>query len=143
MSSIIIDTCVLTHYQNPMDPNYKKLFSWVNDKGVLYVTQKLLNEYYGTGNQGIAVLLAELVKDADNIRLVKVKKNVIEGFTQDKRYNYTANIEDQYHAKLTFVSPRKKLISRDNKLINDVNGFSKVDKIQPEAIKVPDPDFYE
>ncbi|MGB2519093.1 hypothetical protein [Shewanella algae] len=143
MTSIVIDTCVLRLYDAPLDPNYTNLFRWVQSAGTLYVSQKLVNEYIGTGNRNIQILLSALVKHADNIRLVKLKKSDIESFDEDKRYNYTCNKEDVYHAKLVFLSPRKKLVSQDRKILADVNGFKKVNGIQPAAEIRPQPAFYE
>lgn len=142
MSSVVIDTCVLRLYNNPLDPVYAELFDWLNDTGVLYVNNKLLNEYVGTGNRNIDVLLMKLVKDGKNKRLVKIGKDKIESFLLDKHYNYTCNKEDQYHSKMVFLSPRKKLISQDKKIVNDVNNFKKVDGIQPEAVSHPVKEFY-
>lgn len=143
MTSIVIDTCVLRLYDAPLDPNYQQLFQWINTKGTLYVSQKLVNEYIGTGNRNIQILLHSLVKNTDNIRLVNVKKVEIESFSGDKGYRYTCNKEDIYHSKLVFLSPRKKLISQDKKILADVNGFKKVDGIKPEAKSKPKPVFYE
>lgn len=142
MNSLVIDTCVLRLYDTPADPNYKKLFKWLTESGKLCVTQKLLNEYYGTGNRNIQILLAEFNRDAKNPRLIKYNKSQIESFNDDKNYNYTCNIEDRYHAKLVFLSPRKKIITQDNKLANDINGFRKVDKVKPLATNRPDISFY-
>ncbi|RXP98421.1 hypothetical protein EGL68_00560 [Vibrio parahaemolyticus] len=126
-----------------MDPKYIALFKWLKVTGKLCISQKLLNEYTGTGNRNITILLSELIKNSENVRLIKYSNAQLKEFNIDRRYKYTANREDREHAKLVFLSPRKKLISRDNKLIADVNGFKKVDGIQPEAQKIPDPTFYE
>lgn len=142
MSSIVIDTCVLRLYDAPLDPIYTKLFRWVEKDGTLYVSKKLLNEYIGTGNLKIQILLGELVKHTEKKRLVQLSKAQIEAFTGDKRYKYTCNSEDIYHSKLVFLSPRKKLISQDKGILSNVNGFNKVDGIQPAAVKHPTPEFY-
>lgn len=143
MSSLVIDTCVLRLYDAPADPVYKDLFKWLTETGKLCVTQKLLNEYYGTGNRNIEILLAEFNRNSEDIRLIKFNKNQIEGFADDKNYNYSCNIEDRYHAKLVFLSPRKKMVTQDNKLTNDINGFKKIDKIKPIALSHPEKSFYQ
>lgn len=141
-------------YSAPLDPKYLVLFKWLTAKGELYVSQKLINEYVGTGNRNITVLLAQMLRNStmnSNLQngspkimpsMVKVSKKSIEGFTDDRRFNYTCNIEDQYHSKLVFLSPRKKLISQDKKVVSDVNGFKKVSGIKPEAQIKPDQAFY-
>lgn len=141
-NSLVVDTCVLRLYDAPADPVYKDLFKWLMEKGKLCVTQKLLNEYLGTGNKNIEVLLAEYVRNSENPRLIRFTKNQIDGFKDDRNYNYTCNIEDRYHAKLVFLSPRKKLVTQDNKLANDINKFKKVDRIQPVAVSHPTMNFY-
>lgn len=143
MSSIVIDTCVIRLYDAPLDPNYIKLFRWVQNDGTLYITKKLLIEYIGTGNRNIQILLNHLTKHEEQSRLITLKSSQINAFNEDKNYNYTCNLEDIYHSKLVFLSPRKKLISQDKKIIADVNGFKKVDGIKPSAMIRPEPDFYE
>lgn len=148
MSSIVIDTCVMRLYNAPLDPKYMELFKWLTTSGELYITQKLINEYLGTQNRNVNILLTQLLRNSEESsasiypRAVKISKKNIDSFTDDKRYNYTCNKEDVYHAKLVFLSPRKKLISQDKKIVNDVNGFKKVDGIKPAAEIKPDPIFY-
>ncbi|QWL65229.1 hypothetical protein [Aeromonas jandaei] len=148
MSSIVIDTCVMRLYNAPLDPKYMELFKWLTTSGELYVTQKLINEYLGTQNRNVSILLTQLLKNSEESskktypRAVKLSKKDIESFSDDKRYNYTCNKEDVYHAKLVFLSPRKKLISQDKKIVSDVNNFKKVDGIKPEAEIKPEPIFY-
>lgn len=142
MSSLVIDTCVLRLYDSPGDPRYKDLFEWITTKGELYITQKLLNEYIGTGNKNIQILLAHLNRNGNNLRLIKVKKEKIESFVEDRKFDYTCNTEDQYHAKLVFISPRKKIVTQDNALTRDINNFKKVNGIQPIAKSHPLKDFY-
>lgn len=141
--SIVIDTCVMRLYDAPADPKFKELFLWLQKSGSLVVSQKLIIEYIGTQNRNITILLNKFNLDANNKRIIKLEKEAIESFNEDRIFNYTCNIEDHYHARLVFLSPRKKLISQDNKIINDVNKFKKVDGIKPVATKNPTPDFYE
>ena len=142
MTSIVVDTCVMRLYDNPFDPRLKDFFSWVLESGSLCISQKLLNEYIGTGNKNITILLAELQKKEG--RIFKVTNSDINNFSLDKKYNYTCNYEDTLHAKLVFLSPRKKMVSQDHKIIKDINGFKKVDKIKPQAVlSPPGKSFYE
>lgn len=146
-NSIVIDTCVMRLYDTPADPIYKELFLWLNNHGELYVSKKLVQEYLGTGNRHLSILFSELTRNADlkskkHPKLTLIKKNVIDGFKKDKSFTYTCNIEDVFHAKLVFISPRKKIVSQDKKLIHDINKFNKVDGIKPCAEAKPQPDFY-
>jgi hypothetical protein len=142
MSSVIVDNNVMAGYDNPLDKNYVGLYRWIATTGCLVVSQFLLNEYFETGNRNIAILIADLDRHENAHRIIRIKKNAINGFTMDRHYNYTCNGRDIPHARLCFLSPRKKIISRDNALVVDVNGFRKVDKIKPSAVEFPLVDFY-
>lgn len=142
MTSIVIDTCVLRLYDSPADPIYKDLFYWIKSEGKLCISKKLVQEYVATGNRNITLLLTELSKNSDNMRLKWVENSEIKSFKEDKTYRYTCNIEDINHARLVFLSERKKMISQDKKLIDDINGFKKISGIKPEAAKHPTKDFY-
>lgn len=110
---------------------------------MLCISQKLLSEYVGTGNRNIQILLGRLVRDSDRNRLINVAPEAIKEFKGDKNFKYTCNKEDVYHSRLVFLSPRKKLISQDKKIVHDINRFKKVDGIKPEAREKPERDFYQ
>lgn len=133
MNDIVIDTNVLCKYDAPLDPKLMKLFSWVKDFGHLACSDYLMKEYIGTGNRNIIILLSLLNKHAENSRLHTIEKHKIDQFKKDRMYKYQCNIEDVKHARLTFLSKRKKMITLDAKLKKDINLFNKIDKIQPEA----------
>jgi len=142
MSSIIIDTNIMTLYDAPIDPSYSKLFKWLEKEGTLCISDFLSMEYMGTGNRNIVLLLARLSKNADKNRLIKIQKEVIKSFKDDKRFKYTSNRKDWNHARLTFLSPRKKMITQDVKLTNDINKFKKIQGIKPTAIDKPIETYY-
>ena len=142
MSSIVIDTNIMSLYDAPIEPSYAELFRWLEKTGVLYVSQHLLTEYGRTGNQNIMILLAQLGKHAGNNRIIKISKDDIKMFKDDKRTKYTCNKEDINHARLTFLSPRKKMITEDGKLTKDINRFKKVSGIKPSAVEKPDASYY-
>ena len=150
-NSIVIDTNIMRHYAAPLDPVYLELFQWLIRKGQLIVSQKLISEYVGTGNRELVIFVESLsrhsAKEGEKIECLpirKISKKVIESFArQDRHYKYTCNIEDIHHARLVFVSPRKKMICGDNKLMKDINRFPKVGGIKPRSERRPDPSFYE
>jgi hypothetical protein len=47
------------------------------------------------------------------------------------------------HARLVFLSTRKLLVSKDNRLVADVNAFRKISGVKPRATVVPTESFYE
>lgn len=139
-NDIVIDTQVMRLYDTPSDPKYKFLFTWLaNGCGKLAVSHKLLNEYYGTTNILVGVLINKLVSEG---RLLKVSNNQLKNFNLDKHYKYTCNAKDVDHARLVFLSNRKKLITHDKPLAKDVNGFRKINKIKPTALKNPPQNYY-
>jgi len=142
MSSLVVDTCVIRLYDLPLDPAYAELFKWIDEEGILYVNKKLVGEYISTGNRQVSILLQKLTKDSKKKRLIDIKKSEIERFDLDRNFRYTCNFEDQYHSKTVFLSPNKKLITQDKKLLGDVNRFKKVAGKKPEAVIRPKKDFY-
>lgn len=139
MSDIVIDTQIMRLYDAPGDPKYKALFLWVATSGTLRISQKLLTEYFGTGNRLLGPLIDKLLREG---RLQKTSTDSLKKFSLDKGFKYSCNNKDIWHAKLVFISHRKKLVSHDNNLRRDVNKFRKIDGIKPLAVKTPPPDFY-
>jgi hypothetical protein len=139
-NDIVIDAQVIRLYDAPSDPKYKDLFTWIaKGCGKLAVSQKLLVEYYRTQNHLVGVLINQLIAEG---RLHKVGAMPLKQFKHDKHYGYTCNQEDIHHARLVFTSNRKKLVTHDQALCNDVNGFKKIDGVKPMAVKQPTQDFY-
>lgn len=137
---IVIDTNIIKLYESPDDPQIRALFLWVRDKGRLAISPKLLAEYVGIGNRNLAGLIGKLAKEG---RLVHINTKALKGFNADKNYNYVCNKKDIWHARLVFLSIRKLLVAGDNKLIQAVNDFPKVNGIKPQATKRPTSVFYE
>lgn len=142
MSSIVIDTNVMTLYDAPIEPTYAELFKWLLSTGSLCISHHLLIEYMRSGNRNITILLAELKKHAENNRLIEVPKTDIKNFKDDKKFKYSCNHEDINHARLTFLSPRKKIITEDTKLKDDINKFKQISGIKPVAAAKPASSFY-
>ncbi len=138
---VVIDTQVMRLYNTPSDPRYKELFAWVvKGCGKLAVSQKLLVEYGGTQNMLIGVLLHQLQAEG---RLIRVRNHQLNQIGIDKHYRYTCNSKDIDHARLVFLSNRKKLITHDQALADDVNGFKKVNGVKPSAVKQPSQIYYQ
>jgi hypothetical protein len=137
---IVIDTNVMRLYDKPADKTFVDLFAWLGEKGTLTVSQKLINEYEGTGNRLLAGLIDRLTKSS---RYNRINNSALKAFNEDRHYNYTCNGQDRWHARLVFLSIRKRLVSIDNRLVNDVNDFRRVSGIKPRATRSPPKNFYE
>ena len=131
---LVIDANVMRLYSEPKDLTIKKLFIWLYNDGSLAISHAMLNEYNRHGNKLIFGLIQHLTK---NGRITSVTNDKIKNFTADKKIKYTCNPEDIEHAKLVFLSIRKKLISFDDKLVNDINSAPKISKIKPSASNRP------
>lgn len=131
---IVIDANVMRLYSEPKDLSIKELFTWLFYEGKLALSQGILNEYNRHGNQLLFGLIQHLIKSN---RINSITNTQLKDFNLDKNYRYTCNKEDRHHAKLVFLSHRKKMISFDGKLVNDINNFPKVSKIQPSAMNRP------
>lgn len=136
---IVVDSCVMRLYDAPGDPNYKIFFAWLHGKGTLCISHPMLNEYNRHGNQLIPALLNYLTTQN---RLTRIPNKTLNAFSADKNYAYLCNALDIPHARLTFVSKRKKLVSFDEKLRKSVSKFKKVDGIKPSATALPDAAFF-
>ena len=139
LKDVVVDTNVIRLYETPDDPIIKAFFLWIRDHGTLTVSKKLLVEYFGIGNRDLAGLINRLSVVG---RLKQIDASYLRAFSDDRHYTYTCNYKDRWHARLVFLSVRKLLVAGDKNLINDVNGFRKVDGIKPQATKSPKPDFY-
>lgn len=132
---IVLDSCVMRLYNTPADPLMKQLFKWLYTEGTLYISLPLVHEYNRHGNPLVASLLTHL--GAQN-RLTKVAKKSITDYDGDRKFKYLCNQEDIAHARLTFISPRKKLVSFDDALRGDVNRYRSINGVKPKAVKQPD-----
>jgi len=131
-NDIVIDTNVMGLYDSPKDENIKRLFRWLRSDGILTMSKRLLTEYGRSGNQKIFVLINELQRKG---RYNLISNSEIDSFTEDKHFNYKSNYKDRAHARLVFLSIRKKLIALDSPLVDDVNSFKKINGIKPCACK--------
>lgn len=144
MTSIVVDNNIMSRYDAPIDPLYIDFFRWIHEEGVLVVSDYLLREYRESNNQNLIVLLAFLDRNSGTERIIRIAKDEIDGYSEDRHFSYRCGGRDIPHARLTFLSPRKKLLSLDNNLVSDVNSFRKVGRprIKPAANSVLDPAFY-
>jgi hypothetical protein len=131
---IVIDNNIMSLYDSPKDENIKMLFRWLREEGTLTASKNLIKEYRQSGNQKLVILINELNRKG---RYLLITKSEIDSFKIDRHFNYTCNYKDREHAKLVFLSIRKRLIANDNKLVHDVNSFKKVNGIKPCACKNP------
>lgn len=131
---IVLDTNVMRLYDKPKDPKFVKLFTWIHEKGVLTVSQKLIVEYGGTSNHLIMILISKLIREK---RLNMIGKLQLSAFKADRHFNYTCNPKDIVIAHTVFLSDRKRCIAFDKNFRSDINKSKKVDSIQPCACRDP------
>lgn len=136
---IIVDSCIMCLYDKPKEQCLLELFCWIRSEGTLRVGKGLLREYGGTNNKLVFALLDELHRGG---RLKPINKDDVNNFKEDNHFKYTCNKKDREHARVVFLSCRKKLVSLDKKLVNDINRFKKVNSIKPSACSYPDNSFY-
>lgn len=139
MTDMVIDSCVMRLYDQPKDARIRDLFVWLHGEGTLCVSRYLLSEYQRQGNTLVAALIDRLTRRG---RFSCIGNAEINSYKRDRHYNYCCNGADRRHARVVFLSARKRLVSFDEKLRQDVNGFSKCDGIKPIAVAHPAPAFY-
>ena len=141
MKDIFIDTNIAKNFQNPLDPEYKKLLSWLLREGIWVVSQKLLVEY-GRTNQNIAVLTNKLLIDG-RLRIIPSTEHKQFTFTKREEKDLCCNNEDRWHLRTVLLSHRKIAIAIDENFRKDINGFRKIDGVQPQAVARPEQIDYE
>ncbi len=133
---IFIDTNIAKNFNNPLDPEYRKLLKWLKDEGFWVMNQKLLIEY-GRTNQNVIVLVNELQRKG---RLVSFSKTDLAAIRFSKSYEkqLRSNSEDWHHLKTIWLSDRKIAIIIDEGLRYDVNCSPKQNGITPWAVSRPE-----
>lgn len=131
---MVVDANVMRLYDKPDDPIFVRLFTWIYNRGVLTVNQKLIMEYGRTNKPQIMTLLNKLNRDG---RLNSISKLQLSAFTADRHFNYTCDSKDIEHARTVFLSHRKRCIAFDKKLRDVINRFKKVGGIKPCACRYP------
>ena len=136
---IVIDTNVMRLYASAKDKTFKVFFRWLRFEGTLTMSRKLLTEY-GRSNQNILILVNELQRKG---RYNLISNDDLQSYDGDRHFNYTCNYKDKLHARLVFLSKRKRLISFDIRLSNDVNSYKRIEGIKPCACNNPRECCYE
>jgi len=138
-SDIVVDADFMVLLNRPPDPAHAAFFRWLSDRAVLALSQKLLGEYMGSGSDLVARLIDRLVSSG---RVNRISSDSLKDFKADRHYKYTCNGKDRWHARLVFLSDRKKLLTGDAKLASDVSQFRTIDGVKPQASSFPSPQFY-
>jgi hypothetical protein len=132
-NDLVVDNDVMSRYGSAAARPYRNLFAWLDCCGSLCCCQHLLNEYNRQGSPLVWGLIQKLIREG---RYSKIKKTTLEAFAAfDGAYAYTCNGEDISVARTVFRSFRKVLVSMDQRLRNDVNGFSRINGIRPQAFE--------
>ena len=154
---IFIDNNIAKNFNNPLDPEYKKLIRWLmaykensSKNAYLMVSHKLILEYTGTASLSASgtSIIAIIQKMTREGRLVKIKDKQIKEF---QRIHFTKQIErklknirikkDRDHIPVVLLSERKYALSLDDKFINDLRnfpGFVVIAEKRPQDIRYDD-----
>lgn len=140
-SDLFVDTNVAKNFKNPLDPEYKKLLSWLRSRGCWVVSKKLLVEY-GRSNQNIVVLTDILQRQG---RLKVIENEAHNKFISTKltEKRLTCNAEDGWRLKTILLSHRKIAVIIDVALRNDVNNHPIFNGVKPQAVARPEEIDYE
>ncbi len=140
MKDIFIDTNIVKNFNNPLDPEYKKLITWLQhtkgptipkeEQAHLVISQKLLNEYNrscGTqlGATNILILIALLQREG---RLNNINQKLVDDFRQR---HFTARIESKLQCNnedrklipVVLLSHRKMALTLDQNFSKDLFAF--------------------
>ncbi len=134
---IFIDNNVAKNFTNPMDPEYKKLISWLlnnhedeSQKAYLAVSQKLISEYNASnrgayGDTNIAVMIGTLQKQG---RLNPISNREIKDFQRNyfsKKIlrRLRCNESDRDHIPVVLLSDRKFAVTIDDDFLYDLTHF--------------------
>ena len=141
MKDIFIDNNIAKNFSNPLDPEYKKLISWLlkhenneNTDAYLVVSQKLLVEYQRSAmgaisKTSIPIIIEKLQREG---RLIKFSKNEIEQFkkahfSKKVQKNFRSNQEDRELIPVVLLSNRKYALSLDENFTYDLENFPRFD----------------
>jgi len=155
MKDIFIDNNVAKNFANPLDPEYKKLVSWLmhfdevrkSDNAHLVISKKIIAEYHRTCGSSMSdnSIIAIIDMCTRQGRLNRVTNDQIKDF----RANYftkkvcrrlKSNWQDHDHIPVVMLSRRKYAISIDEGFVQDVNNFPGFKAI---AVKKPQDVSYE
>lgn len=139
MKDIFIDNNIAKNFANPLDPEYKKLISWLlkheknkNTDAYLVVSQKLLVEYQrsavGTFKAtSIPVIVDKLTREGRLIKFDKAKLEEFkrEHFTKKVVKKFQSNQEDRELIPVVLLSHRKYALSFDEKFTADLKSVPK------------------
>lgn len=134
---IFIDNNIACRFANPMDPEMKKLITWImhnekdnEDNAFLVVSDKLLHEYFAScqgayGMTSIPMIVNKLTREG---RLVKISNAEIKEFqhkyfTKKVEKNLRSNQEDRNHIPVVLLSERKYALTNDDKFTYDLEHF--------------------
>jgi hypothetical protein len=131
-NDVVVDANTMHLYGSKAAASHKAMFQWLDCCGSLCISQFLVNEYSRQGSIFVAALLHKLTREG---RLSKIKNSTLRAFEPiDANYHYTCDT-DRPVARTVFRSYRKLLVSSDQRLLNDVNGFPTVGGVKPRAAR--------
>lgn len=140
MKDLFIDNNIAKNFTNPLDPEYKKLITWLkyydekdptNDAyAYLVVSNKLIREYLASAqnahtNTSIPALIDLLTRQGRKIHITndQIKNFQGEYFTKKIAKRLRSNNEDRNHIPLVLLSTRKYALAIDNDFVYDLEHF--------------------
>lgn len=138
-NDVVVDSNIMSTYGTKMGSCHVAMFEWLMCCGGLCTSSHIINEYFRQGSPLVAALINTLTSRG---RLSRIDNLTINSFSADKRHSYTCNAADIPVARTCFKSFRKILVSNDQRLRNDVNGFPKQGGIKPAAFEKLPQDYF-
>lgn len=127
MDDILVDHTVAKNFCNPVDPHYKTFIKWLQERGVLVVTQSLIGEYSASSaaSPSTSSMPAIINLLTQKGRLRKFSKEQLDNFrfTNAVRRRLRSNRKDHVNIKAVMLSTRKFALSHDADFRYDVNNF--------------------
>ena len=144
LKDIFIDTNIAPKLVNPNCDGYSdymELVEWLfNDEnnGYLLVSQKLLNEYSSTGNNGVFNALINQLTISGRLarkESKEISKFKSKFFTKRIINSLNSNREDWNHIALIMLSARKLAVSDDKNFREDIINFPRFNAVAKQNPK--------
>jgi hypothetical protein len=135
---IFIDNGIARCFCNPIDPEYKRLYKWLetydpstpSQNAYLMTSNKIINEYNRTcantnSDKNIAVLINKLLSEGrtKKIHNDQIKEFQREHFKPHIKRRLKCNRADHDHIPVVLLSDRRYALSSDPRFRGDINSF--------------------
>jgi hypothetical protein len=124
---IFVDNDIAKNFANPLDPHYKDFIYWLQKKGCLVISNKILVEYGRTcsGCSSLTNILAIISHLQKDNRLIKITNDQLKEFVFPSKVERKlhSHVKDHDHIKTVILSFRKYAISREWCVCHDINNY--------------------